>query len=54
MGMGEESLIAKTGPEGEGSRRVLEKCGFRWYVTEEGEDGRGRVLLDVWRLEREG
>ena len=54
-------LKAVTGPGGEGSRKVLRKCGFRWFREEEVCDERKgakqkylRVLLQEFRLMKPG
>ena len=50
-------LKAVTGPDGEGSRGVLRKCGFRWFGEDEVCDERKgakekglRVVLEEFRL----
>jgi RimJ/RimL family protein N-acetyltransferase len=45
-------LKAETGPDGEGSRGVLRKCGFEHTGTREVEEDGGSVMLDCWRCER--
>lgn len=54
-------LKAVTGPGGDGSRRVLKKCGFSWFGEEEVSDERKgskekglRVVLEEFRLARPG
>ncbi len=45
-------LKAETGPDGEGSRGVLRKCGLRHTGTREVEEEGGREVLDCWRFEK--
>ena len=51
-------LNARTGPDGEGSRAVLRKCGYMWFGEEEVRDERLRakegLKVQEFRLARPG